>query len=232
MTADILRARLAARDRDLRSVRALATVRYSSARERAKLREVVVVEKPDRLRLEMLSPFGLALQIASDGTELRAWHSGEKTFYRGRVNAENLLRFTRFALDLKEIVDILRGIPPLPPTSLPADLVREEPTGLWRLSLRGSGANLANVWFDGSSLLPVRAEEIEPDGSRRFLVEFAHYRDLGATSLPFSIVVTLPLEGATIDLLYEDVAVNVPVPPELFSFERPPGSRIVELDSP
>src|SRR5205085_10498452 len=96
----------------LRTFRALAQMHYAGAKEAIAVKEVVALERPDHLRIEMMSAFGIVLQIASDGHSVFAYHRGERTFYRGRASVDNLARFTRLDLELTDMIDLLVGLTP------------------------------------------------------------------------------------------------------------------------
>ena len=206
-------------------------MRYSDPRERVRIREALVVAQPDRLRIEIISAFGVALRITSNGRELRAWHGGDKTFYRGAASAENLARFTRLSLEVRQIVDILLGLPPLRKASGPPRVELETATRLWRMAQPLPGGGRQNFWFDLERPLAIRAEEVDRDGDRLYLVAYRDYRDVTGVSLPFEIALEIPEQEATISLAYEDVRLNEPVGDDLFSFEPPEGARTVDLDA-
>lgn len=228
--AGTLLARLEQREEEIRTLRGLATMRYESPTERVQVQEVVVVERPDRLRLEMISTFGLALQIASDGTRLRAFHRADRTFYEGEATTRNLGRFTRVALRLDEITDVLVGLPPVRDRTHLGDPVWEPETGLWRLAVPLGAKGRQILWFEGESLLPARTEEVDAAGVRRYLIAFRDYREVAGVLLAHEILLEIPSEEARITMAYSEMSLNRPVEETLFTFEPPAGARVVSLD--
>ncbi|MGH7858997.1 MAG: LolA family protein [Candidatus Binatia bacterium] len=225
-----LLSRLESRYRAVRSFRALAEMQYRNPRERIHVREVILVDRPDRLRIEMISTFGVALQITSDGQRLRAYHRGERTFYSGEATAGNLARFTRLPLDIREIADLLVGLPPRRDRGGTLRTAFEEPTGLWRLTAPLADGGLQILWFDHERLLPVRTEEVTRDGERRYLTAYYDYREVDGIAVPHGIELDVPREDAVVSLRYSEVTLNVPAKQSLFSFEPPPGAKVVDLD--
>lgn len=226
-----LLARLDARYAALRSFRALADMDYTAPRERLHVREVVVIERPDRLRIEMMSAFGVALQITSDGEQLRAYHRGERTFYSGAATARNLARFTRLELALRDITDLLVGLPPGRKRRGPAQIAFEEETDLWRVTTPLAGRGTQIVWFDHDRLLPVRTEEVDEEGNRNYLTSYGDYREVEGFIVPHEVMLEIPAQQASVVLRYADVALNEALAKTLFSFDPPPGAKTVDLDS-
>ncbi|MGH7820248.1 MAG: LolA family protein, partial [Candidatus Binatia bacterium] len=212
-----LLARLEARYRAVRSFRALADMQYRDPSERIQVREVIVVERPDRLRIEMISAFGVALQITSDGERLRAYHRGERTFYSGEATAVNLARFTRLPLDLREIADLLVGLPPRRDRGGAVRTAFEEPTRLWRLTAPLADRGLQILWFDHDRLLPVRTEEVDSNGERRYLTAYSEYREVDGIAVPHGIELDIPAQDAVVRLRYSEVTLNEPAADDLFS---------------
>jgi outer membrane lipoprotein-sorting protein len=232
LAARDLLARLGARYGKLKSFKALAEMDYEGNGDRLHVAEAVVVERPDRLRIEMMSPFGVALQIACDGRRLFAYHRGEKTFYGGGATADNLSRFTRLPLQARDVADLLVGLPPGRERRGRSRIEFEEPTDLWRVTAPLADSGLQILWFDRERLLPVRTEEVDRDGSRRYLTRYADYREIAGIDIPHEIELEIPAEDTKVRLTYSGIELNGKVSASLFRFQPPPGSRQVDLDRP
>lgn len=231
MSAETLIAKLEARSKAIRSFRALAEMRYVGEREKLAITEVVVVERPDRLRIEMMSAFGVALQIATDGEHLRAYHRGDRIFYHGRATMENLARFTRLELAVHDIADLLIGIPPVRERAGQPSLAFEPPQGLWRVSSKLADGGTQTLWFEPEGLLAVRATEVDREGNTKYVATYADYTTVSDVDVPARVRFELPGQGAQIELRYSDPSLNAKLEPGLFSFDPPAGSKIVDLDT-
>jgi outer membrane lipoprotein-sorting protein len=222
--------KLEERSAALHSFRALAELDYVGPKGKAHVREVVLVERPDHLRIEMMSAFGVALQVTSDGKQIYAYHRGEKTFYRGKASVENLARFTRLDLDLREIADLLVGLPPGRHRLKELTISPDEASRSWRVSglLPDGGAFL--VWFGADDLLPARAEEFDREGNQIYTAIYSGYIEVGGIAIPQQIEFEAAAEQAKIKLTYSTVSVNEPLAKDLFRFDPPPGSKQVDLD--
>ena len=231
VSADTLLAGIDERSAAVQTFRALAQMHYVGSSDTLAVKEVVAVERPNRLRIEMMSAFGVALQIASDGSRLCAYHRGDRTFYRGRATAANLSRFTRLDLELADVVDLLIGLPPHREWRGRPSIAFDRPQGNWRVETDlGDGGSLT-VWFDPDSLLPVRATETSAAGAVRYIAKYGNYSVVSGVAMPAAVRFEVPAQEAKIDLRYSDVSLNSSMNAGLFSFDAPVGSKIVDLDA-
>src|SRR5262249_47684521 len=146
-------AALAERRDQVRSVRALARLRYTSPEESRSAKQLVLAERPDRLRFEILSPFGAVFVLtAADGT-LAAWDRGESTVYRGPPRAETRPRSAEVAPPVAPAVALLLGTPPLGPDASAVVSADGEAVELWE----ETGRTIRVGWFT-PTLDPLRYE--------------------------------------------------------------------------
>ena len=97
----------------LRSLRSLARVDYAGPDGKGNVQEAVLVQRPDRLRLETLTFLGAVLIVTVDNNEIVGYHPREGIFVRGERTKENLLRYTQIPLELSEITSLLMGLAPV-----------------------------------------------------------------------------------------------------------------------
>jgi len=73
-----------------------------------------VVAAPDKLRLDVVSPFGATVStVTSDGRDFAYFDLRQKQFLRGPANACNLGRFTHVPVPPGALVQLLRGEAPV-----------------------------------------------------------------------------------------------------------------------
>ena len=73
-----------------------------------------VVAVPDKLRLDVVSPFGATVStVTSDGQNFSLFDLRQKQFLRGPANACNLGRFTHVPVPPAALVQLLRGEAPV-----------------------------------------------------------------------------------------------------------------------
>lgn len=230
LTGDDLLARLDKRYGALVTFRALADMEYRGPKDRGHVKEIVVVERPDRLRIEMMSPFGVALQLTSDGKSLRAYHRGQRTFYSGDATAPNLSRFTHLDLAIRDIADLLVGVPPNRPRRRRAEMEFENATKLWRVRsvLAEGGAQM--LWFEQDRLLAVRSEEVDSEGAALYRTSYGDYRPVRGVLVPFDVRFEVPNQQTSVELRYSTIQVNEPLSEAIFRFDAPSGAKLVDLD--
>jgi hypothetical protein len=217
-TAPQLVAELAARRAAVTSLRARARLR--AGLKSAWVRQAILVRRPAAVRIDVLSPVGLALALGADGGILWAYPPAERTRYEGPATPANMRRVLGAPIALSDVVDILLGVPPARvPTGAPRLTVTS--AGEYRLALPlEDGEQL--VWFAGDPLAVRRAEEIH-DGGPSLRVAFDDYED----GFPRTIALDAPGTGAVVNLTYAAVEPNAVLDPGLFA--PPPGPRVLPL---
>ena len=209
---------LAARRVALTSLRARARLRAGVSG--LWVREALLVRRPDAVRIDVLSPFGLTLAVGARGSLLWAYPPSAGTRYEGDATPENLARFLGAPVAVPDVVSILLGGPPQREPAAPSSLARTR-DGEYRLTLPLTGGT-QTIWFAGDTLTVRRAEETRgPTLALR--VVFDDYRD----GFPHVIDVAGPTAGAR--LAYDAVELNAPLDPAVFA--PPPAARVLPLEA-
>jgi hypothetical protein len=218
-TASTLLETLAARRAAVTSLRARARVRAGLSG--LWVREALLVRRPDAIRIDVLSPFGLALAVGVQRGLVWAYPRGEGTRYEGPATPANLGRFLGAPVAVADIVDVLLGVPPArEPAERPT--LGATPDGEYRLTLPlADGAQ--TIWFAGDTLLVRRAEEVRT-GGLVLRVSFDDYQDGFPHLLDLAAA-----NGASARLTYEQVEPNAPLDPAVFAL--PPAPRVLPLEA-
>ncbi len=221
-----LSAALDARRQALRSLRAWAKLSYEAPEESRRVKQLLVVERPDRLRMELFSPFGAVFVLAAADGALAAWDRGESVVYRGRASAENLDRYAQVDVPVAAAVDLLLATPALSEdagvVSADGDAIK-----LWQSLPSGVSA----VWFAPVTLEPLRVERQDADGRVRWRAAYDAWTSVDGVRLPSSIGLELPQAQRHIAIVLSDIEVNPTLPPAVFTLATPPGSREIALDT-
>jgi hypothetical protein len=113
-TGDAALARMHASQACSRGVSAEAKLDYIGPRGRLRGNVLYLMSVPDRVRLDLFSPFGATLStLTSDGERFTLLDPRQKRFFYGPANACNLARFTQVSLPPAVLVDLLRGEAPV-----------------------------------------------------------------------------------------------------------------------
>jgi outer membrane lipoprotein-sorting protein len=215
---------LARRNSELESLRAIAGVNYSSPEGKQSFREVVLVRRPDRLRLETLYPLGVLLIVTATADEMVGFHTREGVFYRGKSSRENLYRYTQIPLSVGEFTSVLMGLPPV------------APKGAWKNEGPSIVRDLGGGWkdaitFHASELLPIRWQRFNPEGAVELSAQFAEFANTPAGPFPLKIILEAPTQKRRLEITYQEPEINVDLAPALFVQKKPANAREVALDS-
>jgi len=211
----VLIQRLAARRAAVTSLRARARLR--SGLQGLWTRQALIVDRPDRIRIDVLTPMGLALALGTGNARLWAYQPAERVRYEGGATPQNLVRLLGAPLALADVVDILLGLPPARTATGPPS-VTVTPEGQ-RLVLPLKGGE-QRIWFAPDTLDVVRAEEERRDGVV-LRVGFGDHRE----GFPRVLDVESPKRGEPVRLHYDDVELNPEVAAALFA--PPPAERVL-----
>ena len=216
---------LVQRSGELRSLRALASVYYSGTDGRGGFQEAVLVDRPDRLRLETLSPLGATILIVTaDAEEMAGFHPREGLFYRGKSSPLNLFRYTQIPLGLRELTSVLMGLPPL------------VTQGGWRHDGQSIVRDLAGgrkeaISFHPTLWAPTQWQRTDPEGRVELSAQFGDFFATPAGPFPLKISLEAPTQQRRLDIRYRDPELNVNLAPVLFVQEKPETARELPLEA-
>ena len=202
---------------------------YTSMRARARLkaglaglwtRQVVLVQRPGEVRMDVMSPFGLALAVGTQNDVLWAYSPSNEARYEGEASPAQPV-----ALPGRAGVGPGSDRPALRPAAA-ADRHRSADAR----SLVGRRLVLSvafdggtqQLWFDPATLELRRAEERRGDAVA-LTAEFGDYQG----GFPHSLDVASPAAGSSAKLAYDAVEPNVPLDATLFA--PPPAAHVLPL---
>jgi hypothetical protein len=205
---------LGQRRQQFRSVRALTRVNYAGPEGKHGFEEAVLVQRPDRLRLETLTFLGAILIVTANDQEIIGYHPREGVLVRGRSSKENLLRLTQIPLELDEITALLLGLPPV------------EPSASWRqegnsLIFSANGRMKDSLTFESQLPVPTRWQRFNGGGALELTALFSDYLTTPAGLFPSKINIEAPLQGKKLEILFQEPEFNATIPAESFSQQKP-----------
>lgn len=223
---------LTARRAQVTSLRGLARIVYKDPAEKGTARQAVAVTAPDRFRLELFSPVGIAALVTTDGQQLAAYLPQEKTIYRGAASPLNAARFLRVMLSASQVASFLLGLPLLPWDADGGTVRFDSESALYELTVPMPGGGTQHLVFEQKLRRLVKWEVQNTAGHPLARMTLADYRAVQRQEFPFEIAL-IDLQGnqeATI--YYEQVELNPPLPPTLFTLAAIAGVREANLDAP
>jgi outer membrane lipoprotein-sorting protein len=221
---------MAVRDRTLTALSSGAVMEYRNASQHVKAREQIVVMRPDRLRVEASSPFGVVLIVAVDGPRLQIFEPGNNLLMHGTATAAALDRFAQIPMEPKAAVDLLMAIVPESGQLAGYSAATTDASGATVLTWATSGGGHREAAFADGELAAVR--ERAGDGRLIYEVRYADYHNIGAVMFPYSIDAEFPAVGSSLKLTLKRPIVNAPEPESLFVLTPASTTKEIDLDQP
>jgi hypothetical protein len=212
------------RNQQFRSLRALARLDYTGPDGKGNVQEAVLVQRPDRLRLETLTLLGAVLIVTVNDKEIIGHHPREGIFVRGPRTKENLLRYTQIPLELDEITALLLGLPPVD-TRAPR---RQEGS---TLVFSPNGRKQDAVTFESQLPVPTKWERFNDAGAVELSARFLDYISTPAGSFPSKIQVEAQLQKRKLEIRYQEPEINASLAPEIFTQEKPAHAQELRLET-
>jgi hypothetical protein len=216
-----------ARERMINSLEAPAIMEYFGPNGHVKARERITLRRPADLRVEAMSPLGVALIVAAGPDQIAVFDPSHDTLMRGPANADTLERFARIPMEPQQAVRLLMGLPPDGAilSSAPAQVRDDNNMRLFTYTARDGVVD--QLGFSRDHLALVR--ERGASGQTIYEVSYSDYRDVGAATFPFQIDASFPQTGTRLKLRYESPEVDRPIPDSAFILSPGPTTRLINL---
>lgn len=213
---------LETQQRQFSSLRGMARVRIEDFSGSRRSTQLVLVEKPDRFRAEVLSMFGQPLlSIASDGATLGVSLPSRRQYYQGAPSAENLQRFIRLPLVVGDLVHLLLHEVPM------IDARQRSSTVGPGLVFTASSGEQQRLEFD-SRLRLVAATYLDQAANPWMLVRYSAF-DSTHSDFPHRIEIELPRSASKVEVEFSELEINPVLADELFRLPVPAGSDVLPL---
>ncbi len=217
---------MAERDRALESLQTGAVMEYSDRDQQVKAREEIVVQRPNSLRVEAMSPFGVALIVAAQDTHLQIFEPSKNTLMRGTADAATLARFARIPMAPRDAVCLLMGIVPearnaSAPNSATSD------GDLILLAYERPDHSRRELGFSNGLLTMVR--ERGAGGGVNYEIRYADYHDIGGLMFAYQVDAQFPPVGTRVKFRYQRPIVNGRIPDSAFVLTPAPGTTQLDI---
>ena len=215
-TVSQLLSRLATGANRYTSLDGAAAVSLTQADKYMSSQQFLLLQKPDRLRTDVLTGFGqLILQLTSDGEELSVFLNTTVPgrFLRGPASKENISRFIRVPLAVDDFLSLLLYSPPIIAHYDSSIAIVD---GLLQLTLH-AGSREQQLFFNQQ--LQVVGSQYFSTGKKYLTVD---YNKFSATSgFPHTIVIELPPEETMIKVKFTELVLNEKIETEKFHLSKP-----------
>jgi hypothetical protein len=224
LTSEALLMRLDANRGFFHSLKGLASIRAEIDGRVTSARQVLLMEKPARLRADVLGLFGQpALQVAVDKGQLAVHVVPEGRYLQGTATAANLARFTRMPLGVDDLVRLALYDVPLIPYG-ESSLHTNERGYLLRLETgRGDRQDLL---FDVAGRL--YGVEYFRDGGLLLKVGYERFAEQQG-GFPKELSLDMPVRQTSLSLVYSDLELNPELASDHFTLTPPKGIAVERL---
>jgi outer membrane lipoprotein-sorting protein len=226
-SADEVVAALAVREAALANFRGQALLVYDGPQGTTRSSQMIAVQSPDRVRIDVMSPFGPSYTVAAYGDRLRAYDRGEKILYVGSTTPENLRKYTRVPLRIEVLAMLIRGLPPLIAGQGAGRIEAGASSWLWEANIEGAGT--LRVELGRPDLRPLRASVTAATPADALYVEFEQYKDVDGVAVPHRIRARLG-DGGVVELRYSRIWRAVRLTATAFQIDPPSEVRVVGMD--
>lgn len=202
------------------NLKGLAKIKFKRAGRTNSFSSAIVLEKPDKLRIDILSPFGATyVRAASDGDTLKLYLVAEGRFFSGSPAPENLARLTQFPIDITRMVDLMLYTLPLIAGEVGPVAVRDE---RYYLTIQDNDVTQELV-FDASK--NVNSSRIVREDDTLLSVDYTAFA--GRDPFPHHIEIRSPSDAIFLEVHFDSVDLNTPIDPSVFVI-KPPENVAVE----
>jgi outer membrane lipoprotein-sorting protein len=215
------------RARRLDSMQADAVMDYAGGGQHVKVREELAIKRPASLRVQALTPFGVAAVVAANGSTVTIFQPSDNTFYRGAATADTLSRFARIPLPPEQAVKLLMGLLPESEAyfAKPVSVRTENDIAIGTYDL--PGGEVDELGFAGTQLRLVRARN---DSGSGYEVAYSDYHDIGGLEFAHRLEATFLNTGTHLNVKYSDVIVNPTLSDSEFVLVPQGAAKIIDLD--
>ncbi|HJO25456.1 MAG: lipoprotein insertase outer membrane protein LolB [Myxococcota bacterium] len=203
-----------------RSLRGRVRLAVDSAAVRFRSKQVVLVERPGRLRVEVKGLFDQTLAVlVVDGGQYELLRADDGSYRSGVVYAGLLWETAGVDLGTDEAIALLLGAP-APVPSLVAQAAYGDAVGDVRIELADvSGELRCRVRFDALGRL-VRIERFTGAGIRLWMADYGDFVDVGGVDFPQRL--TLATRDQTrAEIEFRNLELNPELSSDLFRLRRP-----------
>jgi hypothetical protein len=189
---------------------------------RLRTRQILVVEKPSRMRVEVQGPLAQTVAVlVTDGPQYQLFQAGAGTVETGEVQPGLLWRVAGIALTPEQAIALVLGAPPLDQPLVP---LRASATaqGEIEVELAGEAGRASyRLVFDTQARLRL-FQRFKPWGSEvDWTASYDGYQPVAGVEFAHTIALTASAPRASAEIELSDVELNPELPADIFRLRRP-----------
>jgi hypothetical protein len=217
---DALLAGWKARADDLRSLRGSARVSLDGARGASFARQLLVLERPARLRVEVLGLLNQRIAVlATDGERFDLYRSESGAVETGEIRPSVLWEVAGVPLTPEEAVAVLLGAPQMERAGGEIAGAVASADAAVRFEIRGPELHWSVLEFDAQELLS-GYQLAGPEGAL-FQARYHDYQDVGGTLFAHRVELDFPFSEVHAEVRFGGIELNPVLPATIFRLELP-----------
>jgi hypothetical protein len=171
-------------------------------------RQVLLVQRPARLRVEVLGFLGQTLAVVvTDGDRFEVLRTQDRSYEAGELRPTLLWDEARIALTAEEAIGVLLGVPVPDPRWSPSR-VAMDPAGLTSIDLADDdGTRTQRLLFDPHGRL-AESQRFDDLGQSIWRAHFDDYREIDGDWLAHAIELDVTIGGTHAEISLSDVELN------------------------
>lgn len=208
---------------------------YFGENERVKVRQLILVEQPDRVRVQTRLPGSneIVSLLVSDGDTFALHRRDDNRYVTGPPTPENINRLLPVDLSARDVVRVMLGGAPWDRfASAPGSpsLEWDERNGKYAYSVRTNDGGRLEMRVRPTDYAVTAVTEYGADGESRYEYRTDDWKRFGDQALPRWRRFVWPARDLDFSLAVETTEVDVELPNRLFRLEPPAGSTIIRVD--
>jgi hypothetical protein len=198
-------------------------------------KQILVVQRPARLRVEILGFLNQTLAIiVTDGNRFEVLRTQDHSYETGELGPNLLWDEARIALTAEEAISVLLGIPVPDPQWVPMRIA-QDPNGLTSIDLAdGDGVLRQRVSFDRHGYM-IESSRFDPIGQLIWRVRFDDYREIDREWVAHDIELDVTIGATHAEISLSDVELDPPLSEDLFRLRlpdrEPQDSEVTEFEA-
>jgi hypothetical protein len=209
-----------ARADELRSLRGSARVSLDGAQGASFARQLLALERPARLRVEVLGLLNQRIAVlATDGERYDLYRSESGAVESGEIRPSVLWEVAGVPLTPEEAVGVLLGAPRMRRPDGEITGAVESADAAVRFEVRGSDRHWSVLEFDARELLS--AYQVAGPEGPLFQVRYRDYREVTGTHFAHRVELDFPFSEVHAEVRFGQVQLNPSFPEDIFRLELP-----------
>ncbi len=204
-----------------RSLRGIATLSFDGTAGNVRSRQVIVVDAPSRLRVEVQGFLNQTLAVlVTDSGQFDLFRAEDRSRRSGAVYPGLLFEVAQIDLTPEEGVALLLGAPPDPDGLLLASAAGIDGGGVRLDRVDPAGVLRQRLDFDSEGRL-ARVEAYEPGERLLWSAEYRGHQPIGGVEFAYEIVLWFPASQTQVELDFKQVELNPDLPEGVFTLPPP-----------